>query len=1349
MQQLVGRFQGGSAGGFAAAPGPLGGTPTAARAQQGATRVTGFSGATTEAEFIRSQQERAGAQLNAFFRRIERDEENHSKNVKRIHSQRLADNAQLARMERQQLEQTAARTTRELGLPSRTQLSTASAQEARRNEQLAAQRRAKELADLRSDIQSRQRAQEAEGGFLGRFFGLPSRTQEAGLASRAARDQRRREEQEAGRLTREFGLPSRAQSGRPQDIDQLSRSVGQGLTGAFNKVAQAAQQLDLLVGVSIVGGLAAVVAEGFRLNAVMERTNITMAATLAISNDIVDVQGKLVEGPERVNFLLEGTRGLYDQIRKIAAETIVGQQELSQTVAENLALAQRAGFGLGTLGGKQTGRAISAIADVAQLAKALGLQGGQRQLTQEVRGLFQGERIENATIARLLGFSGSQIKALQARPGTRPGETAFVDEFERRIERARPILEAFKNSAQGIFEALISQAKLFLQVATESAFSVFLKSGRQLRDFLTDERIRENAQKIGEGIGKLARALVEVAQSQGAQVLLSLLKFIVVNADKIIAVLAAFKGLSLLQRLSAGAGGIPGRILGTIGGEAAGGAIGGAAAGAAAGGIRGRLAALGATRVGAASLLGAVGGAGATGIGAATGATGIGAAALGGGLIGTGFNFLTGTGQFTGSFIDPLARLVGAQSSGALQERTAQQLRQLREQRLAGEFGPRVTTLRDIRVAQLQRAERLRLQGREARRGELTPFERLQQGAFDIAPTPELTRRVTLRGLTPERFAEREKALREQDPKQLRVREDQERIERRRKEMLEAQLAVFQVSRNKEEEIKITARLDELAAVKNIADEKARATKILAIHRQRNRDIRELRENENLEAAQGLAEALHDEEASARIRATRERTEANRRIRDKRVLEQTFAAITLREQEATLTARARQFGERAGVQGRFAELRGRSIDKIKSDAAQELAAFGELGAARKISTQQFQQSIVLIERNAQEKIRKLQLDTYNRSVELTTQFTDLVRQSTRAQEDREEELLQFKERAADREKAINKARIQEQQAIVRAVRDEQAARQDLSNLTGKRRARAEVLGIAGEARPAGGFVTFSAQEEIRRRISSRFATSEEGQQLTGAQRADVVEQQTQEFLRAISDALTGPDGLAGVAAKLKEVGLSLGDVFTGEQIGRLQGIATRGGEQRETERVQGEASELTSAQERVVDSAQAVKDAQDARRQTEEENTKSEKEDAKEQRRAAEDFTSTQARLALAFSQTREDVRNFAIEAKRAGIALNEGITKIFEKALGVRVPSPAALAAVQAGEAVRRDQGAVQPKFGDVGKATVITEEAPGKKKAEGGTTINLNIGQLGADTRESIKAIGNQLERDARKIA
>ena len=415
----------------------------------------------------------------------------------------------------------------------------------------------------------------------------------------------------------------------------------------------------------------------------------------------------------------------------------------------------------------------------------------------------------------------------------------------------------------------------------------------------------------------------------------------------------------------------------------------------------------------------------------------------------------------------------------------------------------------------------------------------------------------------------------------------------------------------------------------------------------------------------------------------------------------------------------------------------------------ELAEFAQLAAARKISTQQFQQSLVLIEQNAQEKIRKTQLDTYNRSVELTTQFTDLVRQSTRAQEDRAEELLQFKERAADREKAINKARIQEQRAIVRAVRDEQTARQDLSNLTSRRRARAEVLDIAGEARPAGGFVTVSAQEEIRRRISGRFAATKEGRQLTGAQRAEAVEQQTQEFLRAISDALTGPDGLAGVADKLKEVGLSLGDVFTGAQIGRLQGIATAGGRQRETERVQGEVREVTGLQERLVDSAQAVKDAQDARRQTEKENTKATREDAKEQRRAAEDFTSTQARLALAFSQTREDIRNFAIEAKRAGIALSEGITKVFATALGVRVPSPAALAAVQAGEAVRKDQGAVQPKFGDVGKATVITEPEPGKKKAEGGTVINLNIGQLGSDTRETIKTLEGQLERDSRRVA
>ena len=157
VNRLATRLGAAGAGGFAAIPGPMGGATAGAgaRAQQGPTfplRATGFSGATAEAEFIRRQQERAGADLNAFFRRIERDEQAHSRNVERIRRQRLAENAQLARLERQQLEQTAARTTRELGLPSRTQLSTASAQEARRNERLAAQRRAQETADLRADI---------------------------------------------------------------------------------------------------------------------------------------------------------------------------------------------------------------------------------------------------------------------------------------------------------------------------------------------------------------------------------------------------------------------------------------------------------------------------------------------------------------------------------------------------------------------------------------------------------------------------------------------------------------------------------------------------------------------------------------------------------------------------------------------------------------------------------------------------------------------------------------------------------------------------------------------------------------------------------------------------------------------------------------------------------------------------------------------------------------------------------------------------------------------------------------------------------------------------------------------
>jgi hypothetical protein len=1191
------------------------------------------------------------------------------------------------------------------------------------------------------------------------------------IQDQEAARQRRTEETRAAEVVARLGLRTPAQAAReafraenrpplrvrgggggpidPNRLQQAVRLVGTNLTNAFDKATRAANALGIVANVSLLGGLVGLVAEGIKLNAALERTNLTMAATLALSNDVVDSQGRTVEGAAKANALLRGTAGIYNIIRDVAAKSLLEQQELQETVTENLALAQRAGFRFNRLRPESFRPAIQAIANVAQIARAIGLPGGQRQTSQEVRALLLGERLQGATVARLLNFrSISEIQRLQARPGRQGprGPSAFVEELTKRFQQAKPILDAFAQSATGVFTTLISQVKLFLQIATEAAFKQIVGVTRNLRDFLTDERVKSSAQEVGKVIGTLVRDVVGLGRALAPA--LTFFRFLAEHARELIAVALAFKGLQLTQTAAGFLGGRGGGAAGAAGaaGQAAAGVAGAAAPGflgrfAAA---RGGLALGGAARLG---LLGRLAGLGAAG-GLAAGAlpaTLVGGAALTGLGVGAGVNFLA----------QGLPTQLG-QRAGA-----GRVVEQVQPERAA-----LVEPLLRTRERRSRLREFIRREGTEA--AQFTPLERFAGlfggGGFggvlrrlEQQRGPDFGPKTTVAGA---RRAEQQ--LKAQEDQQSKTAKEAEEYRLRvhesalRQEQLQAKLAFAELNRDREAALKLQAKLEQENIITQFEDKKAAAIRLKALDKTLQRDLLELREDEALAVRQLQAESLQDEEGLIRLRTLRETIDARRRIRDKRQLTQTLAAIELQGRRALISQFLTRQGERAGVRGELATAQGRTLTALREEALGRVAQFGQQVAAGKATVAEFFQFYNATVKDTARREIEARQEVRDKARDFGLQIIDLAQQGALKRKEIELDVAHFQERLRDRDIENVKARLAEEVNLRRAAQARIDARVDESLFKRQRAAKqaaaqalqtqrqgvaAPVIGPNGEVLfPGGGqlgqpslpITLPSVQQEVQRRLLQQIQRGPETRLLPGAQQGELAAQRAQEFIRNLVDTLLGEGGLEEAGAQLRGLGVNVTPGIRQQ----LAGAAITAGGVREDQRTFADIREAQQVRERTIDADQGLLDAQESRRERELQDRRSLRDEGVERQRLQVDSARALLQLNVEFGRTQDAIRKFAGEATRAGIALDQGLTRIFQTFLGARVPAPEAAIAGQAQQQLERAGAPRKPG-----------ETPTRNQRGEGGTTINLNIGQLGADTKKTLDTLKDQLIRDSRR--
>lgn len=440
---------------------------------------------------------------------------------------------------------------------------------------------------------------------------------------------------------------------RPEDIRALQQhlaeaeSTGARLSRTLRRVGQEdlrnaeqsarffANALKLAAGAAIIGGFAALVREGINLNREWERFRFGLGTALALTSKVVDAQGNVVSGSRAFRVFAADGEKLFRTIRAEANKTILTTEELVEVVTTNFSQAIRAGI--------PEKEIIGLTSRIAQVAKSLGLQGGTPQLVQEVRAILSGDIRRGATVAQVLGLTSKEVQ--NAREAGN-----LIQLLNKRLEGAKPIVDAFGKSSEAAFTTLASKGQDFLRLSLEEVFKRITGRVLNFNEALSDDKIRKFAgatgkvlsellkpvenfldsgrgEKLAETFVKAFKAVGDFANSAAFDNILKLFNYLVDHHVELLLVIGAFQGFRALNAVNSAvgalgrpggllagtavgqrlAGGIPGLFANTAtaagGGfltnAAAGAALGsGGAAAAAGGGLVGLLARLGFSRVG-------------------------------------------------------------------------------------------------------------------------------------------------------------------------------------------------------------------------------------------------------------------------------------------------------------------------------------------------------------------------------------------------------------------------------------------------------------------------------------------------------------------------------------------------------------------------------------------------------------------------------------------------------------------------------------------------------------------------------------------------------------------------------
>lgn len=308
------------------------------------------------------------------------------------------------------------------------------------------------------------------------------------------------------------------------EVNRVNRpGTGAGADTAINQIASQAKAASNAVK-GLVAGFAALqgvqlftgfIKQGIEFNRTLETSELGIASLIAAQSDLVDAQGKAVEGQEALAVAIGLSKQQMFQLRIAGLETAATTTQLVEAFQQAVGPGLNAGLGLDEV------RQVTI--QIVQAAGALGVP--MNQIAQEVRAILDGSIDINARVAKSLGITNEQVNTWKA-------QGVLVEELNKKMgafvvagKAAADTFEVVASNTQEAFDSVAGEVttgffdsiKTALKDATSGIFDTkTLGIADAFKDLASI--VKEVITLIGEGIANAIGNTVSLAQDFSAYI---------------------------------------------------------------------------------------------------------------------------------------------------------------------------------------------------------------------------------------------------------------------------------------------------------------------------------------------------------------------------------------------------------------------------------------------------------------------------------------------------------------------------------------------------------------------------------------------------------------------------------------------------------------------------------------------------------------------------------------------------------------------------------------------------------------------------------------------------------------
>lgn len=245
-----------------------------------------------------------------------------------------------------------------------------------------------------------------------------------------------------------------------------------------------------------VGAVHAYMERGIEFNKQMESSALGISSILAATQNIATLDGRRLEGQERLNAAMSVAKGLMDEIQVLGVQTTSTTKDLVQGFQTLLGPASEAGLSLG--------QTKDVVVNIVQAMSALGIK--TQELSQEGRALLTGDIDRNARLATSLQITKSMVDEWKSQ-GT------LFENISKKLEAFKLAGSASAQTWEGLTSNIAEAADIISGMGTKGLFEGSKQGFSTILSSLL--QIKDDALVAGDSVSNITAGLASMGDDLG------------------------------------------------------------------------------------------------------------------------------------------------------------------------------------------------------------------------------------------------------------------------------------------------------------------------------------------------------------------------------------------------------------------------------------------------------------------------------------------------------------------------------------------------------------------------------------------------------------------------------------------------------------------------------------------------------------------------------------------------------------------------------------------------------------------------------------------------------------------